>query len=96
MGGGGTTAAAATPQRRAAMPITTSRTSFVKYMADATVRPNTDPLTFDFDRDSALRLARARQVYDATSFDLRRVQGSRWKTSDVARIVGCGDQRRPD
>lgn len=43
---------------------------FLKYLADATVRANADPLTFDFDRDPST-LARARKVYNATSPDLR-------------------------
>ncbi len=43
---------------------------FLKYMADPTVRTNVDPLKFDLDRDPA-SLARARKLYDATSFDLR-------------------------
>jgi Tannase and feruloyl esterase len=39
------------------------------YLADATVRQNTDALSFDFDRDPAT-LSRSRRIYDATSFDL--------------------------
>jgi len=43
---------------------------FMKYMADATIRDDIDPLKFDFDRGPA-SLARARKLYDATSHDLR-------------------------
>jgi hypothetical protein len=43
---------------------------YIGYMADETVRRNVDALTFDFDRDPDT-LARARRIYDATSFDLR-------------------------
>ena len=43
---------------------------YVKYLADATVRRNVDPLTFDFDRDPAT-LGRARALYDAISPDLK-------------------------
>src|SRR4029078_8314305 len=43
---------------------------FGTYLADATIRPRVDPLTFDFDRTPAT-LARSRRVYDATSVDLR-------------------------
>jgi feruloyl esterase len=42
---------------------------YEKYLADETIRQNVDPLKFDFDRDPAT-LARARRIYDATSFDL--------------------------
>ena len=41
----------------------------MKYLADAKPRANGDPLKFNFDRDPAT-LSRAREVYDATSFDL--------------------------
>ncbi len=40
------------------------------YLADEKVRLNIDALSFDFDRDPAT-LSRSRQIYDATSFDLR-------------------------
>lgn len=43
---------------------------YIRYMADETIRHNVDALTFDFDRDPET-LARARRIYDATSFDLR-------------------------
>ncbi|HEU5195019.1 MAG TPA: tannase/feruloyl esterase family alpha/beta hydrolase [Methylomirabilota bacterium] len=43
---------------------------YLKYLADATVRRNVDPLKFDFDRDPAT-LGRARALYDAASADLR-------------------------
>jgi len=43
---------------------------FLKYMADPTVRSNVDPLKFDLNRDPA-SLARAKKLYDATSYDLR-------------------------
>jgi feruloyl esterase len=43
---------------------------FLRYMADPTVRKGIDPLTFDFDRHPA-SLARAKKLYDATSYDLR-------------------------
>lgn len=43
---------------------------FLKYMADPTVRARVDVMTFDFDRDPS-SLARARKLYDATSYDLR-------------------------
>ncbi|PWT86333.1 MAG: hypothetical protein C5B57_01285 [Blastocatellia bacterium] len=46
---------------------------FLRFMADATPRRNVNPLKFDFDRDPAT-LARARQIYDATSTDLRTVK----------------------
>jgi Tannase and feruloyl esterase len=39
------------------------------YLADATIRQNTDALSFDFDRDPAT-LSRSRRIYDATSFDV--------------------------
>jgi feruloyl esterase len=42
---------------------------YLRYLADETVRANVNPLTFDFDRDPAT-LARARNLYDATSADL--------------------------
>jgi hypothetical protein len=44
---------------------------FMRYMADPTVRTNVDPLTFDFDKDP-LTLSRARALYNADSFDLRK------------------------
>jgi Tannase and feruloyl esterase len=44
---------------------------FLKYMADPTVRTDVDPLKFDPDRGPA-SLARARQLYDASSPDLRK------------------------
>ncbi|HEV2385875.1 MAG TPA: tannase/feruloyl esterase family alpha/beta hydrolase [Candidatus Acidoferrales bacterium] len=43
---------------------------FLKYLADENIRKDSDPLKFDFDRDPAT-LARARRIYDATSFNLR-------------------------
>jgi feruloyl esterase len=43
---------------------------FLKYLVDEKIRENADPLKFDFDRDPAT-LARARKIYDASSFDLR-------------------------
>ncbi len=43
---------------------------FLRFMADATPRKNFDLFKFDFDRDPAT-LARARSIYDATSYDLR-------------------------
>jgi hypothetical protein len=43
---------------------------FLRYMADPTVRKDVDPMKFDVNRDPA-SLARARKLYDATSFDLR-------------------------
>jgi len=46
---------------------------YLKYLADATVRPSVDPLTFDFDRDPAT-LRRARELYDATSPNLKSFQ----------------------
>jgi feruloyl esterase len=46
---------------------------FLRFMADPAPRANADALTFDFDRGPAT-LARARQVYDATSTDLRAVK----------------------
>ena len=42
---------------------------FVKYLADAKPRASGDPLKFNFDKDPAT-LARARKIYDATSYDL--------------------------
>ena len=42
---------------------------YEKYLADEKIRPKADALTFDFDRDPN-SLARARSIYDATSFDL--------------------------
>jgi feruloyl esterase len=48
----------------------TATDQFLKYLADPTPRKQVDPLTFDFDRDPAT-LARARSIYDATSYDLR-------------------------
>ena len=44
---------------------------FMRYMADPTVRTNVDPLTFDFDKDPPT-LRRARALYNADSFDLRK------------------------
>ena len=41
-----------------------------KYLLDEKIREKEDALTFDFDRDPAT-FARARRIYDATSFDLR-------------------------
>jgi hypothetical protein len=43
---------------------------FLRYMAHPVARPDADPLAFDWDRDPAT-LAHARELYDATSFDLR-------------------------
>ena len=43
---------------------------FLRFLADITPRKNVDPLKFNFDRDPAT-LARARSIYDATSYDLR-------------------------
>jgi feruloyl esterase len=43
---------------------------FMRFMADPAVRSGVDPLTFDFDKGPQT-LARARTLYDATSFDLR-------------------------
>lgn len=43
---------------------------FMRFMADPSVRQGVDPLKFDFDRDPQ-SLARARKLYDATSYDLR-------------------------
>jgi feruloyl esterase len=43
---------------------------YISYLADERIRENADALHFDFDRDPAT-LARARRIYDATSFDLR-------------------------
>lgn len=42
----------------------------MKYLADSKVRENVDALNFDFDRDPPT-LERSRQIYDATSLDLR-------------------------
>jgi len=43
---------------------------YIGYMADETVRHDVSALSFNFDRDPET-LARARRIYDATSFDLR-------------------------
>jgi feruloyl esterase len=43
---------------------------FLKYFVDEKIRAKGDALSFDFDRDPAT-LARARRIYDASSFDLR-------------------------
>ena len=43
---------------------------YIKYLADEKIRETADALNFDFDRDPGT-LARARRIYDATSFDLR-------------------------
>ena len=43
---------------------------FMRFMADPAVRPDADPLTFDFDKGPQT-LARARALYNADSFDLR-------------------------
>jgi feruloyl esterase len=43
---------------------------YLKYLADATVRRNVDPLKFDFDRDPQT-LSRARSLYDSMSPDLK-------------------------
>jgi feruloyl esterase len=45
-----------------------------KYLLDEKNHQNEDAMTFDFDRDPAT-LARARRIYDATSFDLRAFRG---------------------
>jgi feruloyl esterase len=42
---------------------------YLRYLADEKIRENIDPLKFDFDRDPST-LARARRIYDASSFDL--------------------------
>jgi hypothetical protein len=41
-----------------------------RYLAGEPVRPDIDALSFDFDHDPQT-LSRSRQIYDATSFDLR-------------------------
>jgi hypothetical protein len=41
-----------------------------RYLAGAPVRQDIDALSFDFDHDPST-LSRSRQIYDATSFDLR-------------------------
>jgi feruloyl esterase len=43
---------------------------YLKYFVDDKMRGKGDALSFDFDRDPA-SLARARRIYDATSYDLR-------------------------
>jgi feruloyl esterase len=43
---------------------------YLKYLADEKIRENANPIKFDFDRDPPT-LARARNIYDASSFDLR-------------------------
>ena len=43
---------------------------FLRYFVDERMRAKGDALSFDFDRDPAT-LARARRIYDATSYDLR-------------------------
>jgi feruloyl esterase len=43
---------------------------FMRYMAGPTVLEGYDPMKFNYDRDPAT-LARARQIYNATSFDLK-------------------------
>ena len=43
---------------------------YLKYFVDEKMRGKGDALSFDFDRDP-VTLARARRIYDATSFDLR-------------------------
>ncbi len=43
---------------------------FLRYFVDRKMREKGDALSFDFDRDPGT-LARARRIYDATSFDLR-------------------------
>ena len=43
---------------------------WLRYFVDAKKREKGDALSFDFDHDPAT-LARSRQIYDATSFDLR-------------------------
>jgi feruloyl esterase len=48
----------------------TEADQYMRFLADATPRKNVDPFKFDFDRDPAT-LARARSIYDATSYDLR-------------------------
>ena len=42
---------------------------FLKYFVDEKIRAKGDALSFDFDRDPAT-LARARRIYDASSYDL--------------------------
>lgn len=46
---------------------------FDRYFVDAKVRTIKDPLEFDFDREPAT-FDRSRRIYDALSFDLRRVK----------------------
>jgi feruloyl esterase len=48
----------------------TATDQILKYLADPTPRKQVNPLRFNFDRDPAT-LARARSIYDATSYDLR-------------------------
>jgi len=48
------------------------------YLLDEKVRENEDALTFNFDRNPA-DFARARRIYDATSFDLREFKARRGK-----------------
>src|SRR4029077_1447579 len=48
----------------------TATDQVLRYLADPTPRKQVTPLTFNFDRDPAT-LARARSIYDATSYDLR-------------------------
>ncbi|MBV9302483.1 MAG: tannase/feruloyl esterase family alpha/beta hydrolase [Acidobacteriaceae bacterium] len=55
------------PPRLANLELTTE---FEKYMVNDAIRPNVDTLKYDFDHDPST-LNRARQIYDATSFDLR-------------------------
>jgi feruloyl esterase len=43
---------------------------YLRYFVDEKIRVKGDALSFDFDRDPA-SLARARRIYDATSYDLR-------------------------
>jgi feruloyl esterase len=43
---------------------------YLKYFVDEKIRENVDALNFDFDRDPTT-LARAKRIYDASSFDLR-------------------------
>jgi hypothetical protein len=53
---------------------------FEKYVADEKPRPDVDALKYDLDHDPAT-LGRARQIYDALSFDLRAVKARGGKIS---------------
>jgi hypothetical protein len=73
----------ADPQVGLIRPVPELYEATLRYLADPQPRHGVDPLKFNFDRDPAT-LARARKLYETTSYDLSRVKDPRRKGSDVA------------